>query len=188
MKQFGSYAKVQAYSDIEKLPVGGYIVGILDAQEIGYDWGGVLEIKFDIAEGDFKNYYTEQYKGSQMEDKKYKGVYRMNIPKEDGSQQDEWTARRFKTDIQSIEDSNPGFHWDWDEKKLVGKKVGAVFFEKEWAFDGKTGFFTALHSFRSVETIKAGKFKIPNAKLLKNKPASADVFVEVDDDGDLPFN
>lgn len=192
MREFKSYETAHVIADVEKLPAGGYIIGILDAEEINYSWGSTLEIKFDISEGDFKNYFTNQYKNSQLENKKYKGVYRMNIPKDDGSDLDEYTARRFKTNIVSVEESNPNFHWSWDEKQLVGKKVGAIFFEKEYEFEGQQGFFTTLHSFRSIEIVKSGKFKIPKRKLL-NKPspqAISDGFAligEVIDDDDLPF-
>lgn len=198
MKPIGSgYDKAQAFTEVEKLPIGGYIIGILSAEEINYSWGSVLEIKFDIAEGEYKNFYTNQYKSSQLEDKKYKGTYRMNIPKEDGSEMDEWTIRKFKSDITAIEESNPGFHWAWEESQLKGKKVGAIFHDKEWEFNGNTGFYTALHSFRSVKSIQEGKFKIPKPKMLSaSKREKADIafdkkfddaFTEIEDDGDLPF-
>lgn len=33
----------------------------------------------------------------------------------------------FKGVLTSLEESNPGFRWNWDESTLVGKKVGGVF-------------------------------------------------------------
>ena len=189
MKKFESYEKVEAYQDVEKLPPGGYIIGILGATEKTESWGDILEIAFDISEGEHKNYYSNQYKNNtQSEDKKFKGIYRMNVPKEDGTEQDTWTARRFKTDMMAIEASNPGFHWDWDEKKLIGKAVGAIFFEKEYDFQGKQGFFATPHSFKDVESIRSGKFKVPKPKLLKDKPGLGSNFEDLDiKDGDLPF-
>ena len=186
MKKFGSYEKVEAYQETVKLPPGGYVIGILDAEEKTESWGAVLEIKFDISEGEYKNHFSNQYKNSSLEDKRYKGVYRLNIPKDDGSEQDIWTARRFKTDITAIEASNSGFHWDWEEKKLVGKTVGAVFFSKEYDYEGKRGFFTALHGFRDTEKIRKGDFKIPEPKTLKNQSGSD--FKELNlDESELPF-
>lgn len=188
MKPIKSYETAQVFTEVEKLPVGGRIIEILAAEEINYSWGSVLEIKFDIAEGEYKNFYTNQYKNSQLEDKKYKGTYRMNIPRDDGSEMDEWTARKFKSDMIAIEESNPGFHWAWDEKQLAWKKAGAVFFEKEWEFNGNTGFFTTVHSLRSTQSIRDGKFKIPKPKMLKNKPVETAGFTEIDiGDNDLPF-
>lgn len=187
MKPVKGYEKAQAFVEVEKLPPGGYIISILSAEEIEYAWGNVLEVKFDIADGEYKNHYTNQYKNSQLEDKKYKGTYRMNIPKEDGSEMDEWTTRKFKSDIVAIEESNPEFHWEWDEKQLAGKKVGAVFFEKEWSFNGNEGFFTTVHSLRSIQSICDGKFKIPKPKMLKNKTTTTAGFTEIDSDEDFPF-
>ena len=183
MKKFGTYDNVQPYQETPRLPANGYIIGILDADEKTESWGNVLEIKYDIEEGEYKNHFTNQYKNTQMEDKKYKGVYRLNIPKEDGTEQDQWTARKFKTDIMAIEASNPDYHWDWNEKSLIGKLVGAVFFEKEYEFEGKTGMFTALYSFKDIEAIRAGRFKIPAPKMLKrDTPAYEPI-----DETDLPF-
>ena len=35
----------------------------------------------------------------------------MNVPKDDGSEKDEWTARRFKTDIEAVEDEKLSLGW-----------------------------------------------------------------------------
>lgn len=189
MKAFNNYENTVAASENKKLPAGGYEIGILGAEEKTYDWGSVLEIKFDICEGEYKNFYTNQFKASTVEDKKYKGTYRINVPKDDGTDMDEWTKRKFKRDIEAIEASNPGYKWDWDEKKLKGKKVGAIFFEKEYEFNGTHGFFTTCHSFKGINDIKSGNFVIPKPKLLKGSAATApanDPIDEIDDD-DLPF-
>lgn len=192
MKKFTSYDKVEAYKDVEKLPVGGYVCKILNAEEVEYDWGNVLAISFDIAEGEYKDYYKNNYASQTQEDKKWKGIYRMNVPKDDGTEKDEWTAKRFKTDMQAVEDSNKGYHWDWDEAGLKNKMVGVVFQNKEYEYNGNRGFFTNPYSFRSVDDIQNGKFKIPADKLLDNKKSNQpsgniDSFMPVDDE-DLPFS
>lgn len=196
MKPITGYEKAKIYIDQEKLPAGGQVIGILDSEVVTYkkdtpDEFSVLILKIDISEGDFKNYYTEQYKNSQLEDKKYKGNFRMNIPKGDGSEKDEWALRRLKTNIAAIEDSNPGFHWDWDEKKLKGKKVGMIFQDKEWEFNGKVGFTAMPYCLKSVENIRGGKFKLPAPKMLNGAASSSSAssagFTEIEDDGDLPF-
>lgn len=192
MKKFNSYDKVEAYKEVEKLPVGGYVCKILGTEEVEYDWGNVLVVSFDIAEGDYKDYYKHNYAAQTQEDKKWKGTYRLNVPKDDGSEKDEWTARRFKTDIQAVEDSNKGFHWNWDETELKNKMVGIVFQNKEYEYNGNRGFFTNPYSFRSVDDIRNGKFKIPADKLLDNKKTSQQSgniyeFTTLDDDADLPF-
>lgn len=200
MKQFGSYETAVAPKPMPKLPVGNYILKIMDAEEVEFRNGGsALKVSFDIAEGEFKDFFAQNYRAQIGEDKRWKGTLIMYVPKEDGSEQDGWTANAFKGNIVAIEESNLGYHWDWNEKGLKGKKVGGVFFEKEWEFDGKTGFATTCHSFKSIDLVKSGTLKTPKPKLLKNRPADINVkpdpadfdisgFEEIStDDGELPF-
>lgn len=188
MKPVNGYNEAKVYTDFTKLPAGAYVVGILDAEEFHGEKGDRLIIKFDICEGDFKNYYTEQFKNSQFEDAKYKGNYSIFIPKEDGSEEDAKTLRRLKTNIANIEESNPGFHWDWDERKLKGKKVGMIFQDKEWAYNNKTGVTAQPYGLCSVEDARSGKCKIPDKKLLQGASLVADGFTIIgDSDDDLPF-
>lgn len=194
MKPFKGYNEAKTYTEAEKLPAGAYVVRLLKgAREENYSWGSVLLVPFDIAEGDYKDFYTRQFTSSQMEDKKYKGVFRMNLPKEDGSEGDEWTLRRFKTNIVAIEESNSGYHWDWNEAGLAGKKVAMLFQNKEWEFNDHTGWTAQPHSLVSIDRFNTGKFKLPADKPLKNKKGGisinpADDFTPLaSDDGDMPF-
>lgn len=187
MKPLKGYTDAQVYTETERLPVGGYIIKILDVKETNYSWGDVLVLSFDIIEGDYKDFYKNNYNSQQQEDKKWKGTYRLNIPKDDGTERDNWTMRTFKTAITMIEESNPGYHWNWDEQSLKDKVVGAVFQNREYEFDGRNGFYTACHSFRSVDAIREGKFKIPADKLLKKTQSQLPAgFEEIDDDS-IPF-
>lgn len=76
----------------------------------------VLVIAFDIAEGEQAGFYKRNYDSQTQEDKKWKGVYRLYCPKDDGTDQDNWTKRRFKTVMEAFESSNEKYHWNWDEK------------------------------------------------------------------------
>lgn len=174
MKAFNDYDKTQAYTKGDKLPVGGYILKILAAKvEPGTNGNSdQLVVSYDIAEGDQAGFYQKQYSAQMGEDKKWKGATRIWLPKDDGSEKDEWTKRKFKTFIVRVEESNDGFHWDWDENKLKGKLVGGVFNEKEYSYNGHEGFYTNLHNFENVETIRNDDFKIPDPTYLKNKGGS----------------
>lgn len=170
MKPFADYDKIEVYKPAERLPAGGYIIKILSAKEVqNKDGSPAIEIQFDINEGDYKGFYTQQYRNSQLEDKKYKGVSRIFIPRDDGSQKDTWTKQSFKRNILAVEDSNAGFHWAWNETELAGKVVGALFRDKEFE-PGK--FFTELLTFCSVEDILTENFKIPAPKLKKKEAAA----------------
>lgn len=196
MKKLNGYAQAQVYSDAERLPAGGYILKILNVEYQENDWGDVIVLSFDIDEGEHKGFYAANYRAQAGEDKKWKGTYRIRVPKDDGSEQDNWTMRRFKTVMNAFEDSNKGYHFDWDEKKLKGLLIGALFNNKEYDFSGRHGFFTNCHSLVTVEKIRSGKFEIPADTLLKgNSSAPAPVpdangFINVPDciDEALPFN
>lgn len=74
MKQFSGYEAKKAVTR-ENLPVGGYVAKILNAEEMSYSWGAVLLISFDIAEGQYKDFFANDYKGQDREDKKWRGTY-----------------------------------------------------------------------------------------------------------------
>ena len=196
MKKLNGYAQAKAYTDIERLPVGGYVLKILNVDYKEYDWGDVIILSFDIAEGEHKDFFKNNYSEQTGEDKKWKGTYRLNVPKDDGSEKDEWTMRRFKTIISNFEGSNVGYHWDWDEQKLKGKLIGALFNNKEYNFNNRSGFFTNCHSLVPVEKIRSGNFEILADTLLKNGSAfkaaptdNDDGFMDIPEgaDEELPF-
>lgn len=195
MKKLNGYEQAQTISEQERLPVGGYVLKILGVDYQENDWGDVIILSFDIEEGEHKGFYSTNYKAQTGEDKKWKGTYRLRVPKDDGSEQDEWTMRRFKTVMSNFEESNKGYHWNWDEKTLKGKLIGALFNNKEYDFEGRHGFYTNCHSLVTVEKIKSGNFKIPADTLLKSGNGSStsatDGFMNIPDDipdGELPFN
>ena len=80
MEKLNGYDKAQAYSEQEKLPVGGYILKILDVKYQKNDWGKVIILSFDIEEGEYKGFFAANYKAQTQEDKKWKGTYRLRVP------------------------------------------------------------------------------------------------------------
>ena len=176
---------------VPQLPKGGYIAKILDCKEekstTGYRW---LAISFDIAEGEFKGHFAEQYRANTNENKKWRGTYNAFIPDESSQYYGE-NLNKFKTMIANIEESNNGYHWDWDETKLKGKMVGVLFGEKEFQTESNgVIIITECRGIRSVECVKEGKFKMPALKTLGNAPSvstASNSFAAVDDDDDLPF-
>ncbi len=197
MRPFNNYDTTQTISARAQLPVGAYICQILKAEEKVYssskgEWHK-LEVSFDISEGEHKDFYANDYRSQSGEDKKWKGILRMNIPSDDGSEADNWAKRSFKTNILAIEESNNGYHWDWNEAQLKGKTVGIVFRSEEWEYNGKRGWRTAPFKMVPAADVKSGNIKIPDPKPLNGKAASqastaADLsdFVEVAS-ADLPF-
>ncbi len=191
MQKPKDWENVKASGDFIPLPAGGYICKIMEAREVTYPGNGEpfnkLEVSIDITEGEFKGHYADDYRTQQQEDKKWRGILRLYLPKDDGSEKDGWTQSTLKAFIEAVEESNPGFHWEWDESKLKDKKLGVLFREEEWSFNDRTGWKTQPFKGISVERIKAGKFKVPAKRPLKNTTSSQDAFTQVEETDDLPF-
>lgn len=186
-----TYDETQVYEAQEKLPIGGYVLKILKTKIESYSWGQVLVLMIDVAEGEHTGFYKKNY-DAQQQDKKWKGSYRINLPKDDGTEQDSWNVKKLKSAMTAIEKSNDGYTWNWDETTLAGKIVGGLFGNKEYEFKGKKGFFTDCRALCSVESIRSGNFTIPADKLLNGGTASGNEFdssggfTALTDD-DIPF-
>jgi hypothetical protein len=199
IKRPNNWNEVKEFTERPKLALGAYVCKVKKAIVQATDYGQQLCILFDIAEGTFKDFFDEDFKANTNQDKKWKGVLRVWIPKDDGSEKDEWTKSSFKGVITSFEKSNPGFQWNWDEASLAGKMIGVLFRQEEWEYNGKHGWAVRPFKALSVDTVRNGEFTIPAEKPLNNKSESSygagnyggygnnQTFTEMDDDGDLPF-
>ncbi|HEY8401126.1 MAG TPA: hypothetical protein VIK89_07690 [Cytophagaceae bacterium] len=185
MKKYENYDKVEAYTgEVERLEPGGYICKILKVQAEERDYGTLLRIAFDIAEGDYKDFYRKKFESKKQSDPeaKWPGMYYQTV-REDSLQY-------FKGFMTSIEESNPGYKWNWDEKTLVGKLFGGVFGEEEYeASDGSIKTSVKCRFIRSIDAIKKGNFKIPEVKTLQLKPFANQNIESLlnSSDDDLPF-
>lgn len=168
MKRFDGFRPEKAAAR-ETLPAGGYVLKIMNAEEQEYTWGSVIVVSFDVAEGDKAGFYAQDYRSQQSEDKKWRGNYRLSVPKDDGSERDGWTKRSFNNFIWALEASNPGYHFDWDERTFKGKLVGGLFRDREWEYDGRTGWTTECCSVCEADAIRQGRFKMPKPKPLGDK-------------------
>lgn len=205
IKKPQNWENVQAITEKRALPAGGYIVKIIAAKVSTYNYNGQsfdkLEVAFDINDSEYKGFYQQDFDSQKQEDKRWKGVKRFNVPTDDGSDADALSQRILKGATEALEDSNPGYHWDWDETKLKGKIVGCIFRLEEWAMNGKKGWKAQPFKFVPVEDIKSGNFKQPKFKAHKDFPNDIpdnyqnmdtasnikERFEELDTEGELPF-
>lgn len=203
IKKPNNWNNVQEFTDRPKLRLGAYVCKVRKAviQDTGY--GDQLCVLFDIVEGEFKDFFKKDFDGNTNADKKWKGVLRQWLPKDDGSEKDEWTKSSFKGMVTAFEKSNPGYQFDWNEASLVGKMIGILFRNEEWEYNNKTGW--AVRPFRaiSIDSVRSNDFSLPKDKPLKkddaipaygttydSAPSSGSYgnFAELeDDDGELPF-
>ncbi|WP_099206199.1 hypothetical protein [Scatolibacter rhodanostii] len=173
---------VEEAKEFSRLPVGGYICGIVRVED--FPDKEYLRIEYDIADGEFKNYYREQQQ--KFPDWNWGGVLIRSYK--------EKAQPFFKAFLTSVEKSNSGYKFGNDENTLSRKMVGLVLGEEEYS-KSKGGIGTRLYvaEVHSTQAIKDGKFEIPKLKTLSGSAAPATTnssgFQEIDglSDEDLPF-
>lgn len=197
MRAISNWENVKASADFTALPAGGYVCKIQGAKIRTIDGRNGsferLEVAVDIVEGEYKDHFRRDFDSQNTEDKKWRGVLRLYVPSGDGSEQDNWSAVKLKRFISDVEDSNPGYHWDWEEQKLKGKLVGLTFRREEWQSKQTGDYKWSVNPFQAytVEDIRQNKFQLPKDKPLKKEAAPAvpkfEDVVDTESDDDLPF-
>lgn len=174
----------------EQLPKGNYVCKIMNVEEVTYKNGHTgLKISFDIAEGDYKDFYTNKYQNDDREDKKWSmdAVYWLGIPFDgcEGYVQDGWD-----TFWANVEDSNNGYVFNGNEKTVKGKTFGGFFRLEQTEYNGKIYDHTRLFRTCIAQDIRDGKATwSPKDKLISPSGSSNDDFVGVPEDApvDIPF-
>ena len=185
--------KTKEYGDFQMLPRGGYVCVIMGAKvEERNDGSQVIVLAMDIAEGDYAAYFQQSFTRQTGNNKIWPCRYWLNVPKDDGSERDEWDKRKFKTFTTSLEKSNDGYKFDWDESKFTGKLIGGLFNYREFeTSSGTVGEAPNLAQVRSVDAIRKGDYKLPKDKKLTNvspmptSSANVDSFAAAEID--IPF-
>lgn len=201
MKQFKGYdsAREKAnFSGSSQLPVGGYVAKVIDVKYKEGENGNsdMIVVAFDIEEGEYKGFFKKQFEENTQEDKKWKGRATIYVPNDDGSEKDEWTRNAFARWTAAFENSNEGYHWDWQEKKWKGKLIGVVYGEVGTVIDGKNIKYNECRFPASVTDIREKKYKLPKFKAKKGYVESAptitteDGFMQVPESSDeeIPFD
>lgn len=153
MEKIDNWNEIEAkgMEDFKPLPIGAYECIIKDArihknEETGKE---TFKVSVDIATGDYKDYFQNRYDKNTNEKKKWDN----NAVRYLAFQGD--NVAYFKGFITSVENSNNGYKWDWDETKLKDKKICGVFqYEEYKKQDGSKGIKVRLNKFRSLDKMK----------------------------------
>lgn len=145
----------------KKLPAGGYVLRILKCDDVSDK--NRLDFYFDIAEGEYKDFYGEKYKSDTRENKKWGGRFSKSY-----DANNERALPFFKQFVTAIQNSNKGFVWDGEhEQQFVKKLVGASFREEEYiGNNGKVQTSCKPDMFHSVDKIRKGEFEVRDIKRL----------------------
>ena len=188
MQQPKDFNYVQAYAGFTTLEAGGHICKIMNVEETKSKAGReMIVISLDTDKTDSQpNYFTDQYKSNTKPDKKWSNnaIVRQLVLDTEGN-----TNRGFKTFIEMVEQSNPGFKVQWGNNFAAcfkSKLVGGLFGKEEYLNNyGESKFAVKFQAFRTVEQIKQG-VDVPKDKLL-NPGSNNDGDIMPVDDGDMPF-
>jgi len=162
--------------DYTPINLGGHKGIIKKVEEYtGQSGSTSLKVTTDTDKNDIQpSYFQAQYDGDTRAEKKYSNGAIKYVSLKD----DENCVRMLKAFITAIENSNPGFKYDWnkDLSQLVNKKIGLVFGLEEYeANDGKIKTMTRLTQFRSND--KVDNVKIPKVKILSGTLIDYDEYV-----------
>lgn len=192
MRKIMGWDNAPAYTDgVEHVPAGGHVCKIIGAKVEMLDNGSeklVLALEIDEGsplDGIFQRTFASKHAGNPAA--KWPCTFGQFLTDRDGL-----CNPYFKGLIRCVENSNPGYHWAWEEATLKGKRVGMVFREEEFmGYDGSVKTATRPAFARSVDRIREG-VEVPEIKRLSGNPAQAsgvdmpDGFTEVQDK-ELPF-
>ncbi len=171
IKKFSGYDEIQVYEGGASIEPGGYELQIIGAKVEQYSNCEILKVAFDIINNDkYAGFYSTKFKSAKAQDPnaKWSGVFDVFIPKDDGTELDGYTKQAFKRFITSVEHSNQGYAWDWNENSLNGKTFGGVFGKEQFETkDGSLKFAVKCRFPRSIESIRSGNFNIPDDKLFE---------------------
>ena len=192
MKPINGYKAEAPSQGFPMLPKGLYIAKISAVRIDGTEPDQRMIIRLDIVEGEHAGYYTRRYKNDQAAggrfEVRYKGDYALQIPDQNNPRRQhfDWDLRAFNGAMWSLEDSNDGYHWDWNEQSLVGKLVGINV--REGSFNGAP--YTTIGRLESVKSIREGKAKVmkdmaPRTSGGTETAAPAPTFTVVDEE--IPF-
>lgn len=194
MKKFAGYDETPVFDNFKALPAGPYRCVIKQAKEEAWTKGegSNLVILFDIAEGEYKDYFSKDFE-AHTTTKKWRGLFKIAFPTDNASDN---LKRFFKGVVTSIEKSNPGYKFEFDEKSLKAmkdKKVGFVFGGEEYEKDGKVKTAIKARFVRSWDNVMDAD--VPEVKKLQHSPSSTSngsgwnpsTPAAAEDDEDLPF-
>lgn len=164
-------------------PAGCYVARILAARVAETFGRQTIELMMDIEEGEYKGRYQEIFKDQKErfgDNAKYKGIFRLTPPV-DGDE--EWRRSAFENNLWCVQESNPGYKWDWEEQRLPGKLVGINVRNRLYTYNDQDRATTEICRFETVADVRSGKvkpLKDRDSRTAKDNPASdGKTFTEV---------
>jgi hypothetical protein len=166
--------------DFTPLPAGAYVAVIVDA--IDNEAKEYVEVIFDIAEGEHKGYYSDDWGKAHP----YAHHFFMSYK--------EKALGMLKGRLEAIQSSNPGFDpfAAWDAGRidmLKNRVVGINLQEEEYEYQGDVKTRLNVCQVLDAQKVRDGKVKVREKKLLDGKTAKPTSRAKTyDDESDIPFD
>lgn len=191
-----TYNRNNRRQTFQQLPKAAYVVRIMNAKiaktQAGFEQ---LVIAFDIAEGEYKDFYKGQYDRNTNEDKKWPNdaTFRLSIPYD---RCPDYIQTNWDSFFADLEDSNNGFVFGGDEKTLKGKLIGAKMHIEQSEYRGQIYDHTRMKWTCIAEDVRTGNAgKLPNDKLVQKTSGGGSVMdnyanggFNSTDDEEIPFD
>lgn len=183
MKALGTdYENAKASTgDFTRLPAGGYVARITEVVDTPDGDKPYLTVTYDIAEGQFKDYYADEWGKEHPYAHQFRQYYSTKA------------LGAFKGFLFAVDKSNgtdfvTKAKTGLNEKELVGKQVGLVIAYKERMTDrGEVREVSYVDKYRSVEAIHEGRFNVPELRKLAPTASTPPAGFENIAPDDLPF-
>lgn len=152
--------KIEEFKTFARVPAGGYIAVILGVKDVPFDEktqrGDYLEVSYDIAEGEYKAFYTKRKKENGWELPNFRVYY------------SEKSLPFYKGFVTALQKSNPKYKYSDNEQNMVRCLIGIVLGDEEYQNQkGQVRVRTNVVERHSVDIIKKGEFEVPEIKKLE---------------------
>jgi len=144
-------------------PKGAYVAEIQAVRYLSKEKDNVprdrIELFMDIIEGEYAGRFRQVYDDQKErfgENVTYKAIFRMSIPVE-GEENYDSILNSLQSNLWCVEQSNPGYHWAWDEKTLKGKKVGISLRKRFYTYNGKDRETVEIARLETIDDVRNGK-------------------------------
>lgn len=190
MKPVGNGFEVKKRSGFSELPPkGAYVAEIKKAEEVELKGNHFLEITLDICEGEYKDRYTQVWRDQEERfgNANFKGIFRLPVPT---GEPNDWREQRMAENLWCVNQSNPGYEWDWDERKLKGKKVGINLRNRLYTYNGQERSTTEIGQFETIDDVRNGKcknLKDRDQRERQAETAGSNDYSNVSGDVDVPW-
>ena len=153
MQRIENWETVEAkgMEDFKALPIGAYecIIRKAEVYTNGKTGKESFKVEVDIASGEYKGYFQKRFDNNNNSTKTWDNNSTRYLAFEGDN------TAYFKGFITCVENSNPGYTWNWDETKLTGKRVCGVYqYEEYEKQDGSRAVKVRLSKFRSLDKMR----------------------------------